>query len=56
MAKSTVDAIQAEVKEVRKKSKVVTFSNFIENAVMYYLESEQWMKVKKRFIDDGDDW
>ena len=56
MSKNTVEAVQSEVKDVRKKSKAVTFSNFVENAVLYYLVSEQWIKVKKGFIDSGDDW
>lgn len=56
MAKNTVEAVQAEVKEVREKAGIVTFSNFVENAVLHYLDSEQWQRVKKGFLDSNNDW
>ena len=51
MAKDTVDAVQAEVKELKEKTNIVTFSNFMENAVLFYLDSEQWQRAKKGFLD-----
>ncbi|MGG1571561.1 hypothetical protein [Fictibacillus sp. NRS-1165] len=53
MHKSLIERVNKEVEEVSGDAMGLDFSSFVNNALLVYLNSEEWEQTKQHFIDQN---